>query len=353
MKRFLIKISFFLSPFILLIAVTDCFYSISGGDLNRIGKISVAKDYRTMFSSEFNNDITYKNISELDLTQQHKFDVFNFGDSFSDQENYGYQNYLSNNYNLNVLNFNSTAYDFEDYNPLQYLFAGVNGDMFNNLKVNYVVLEVVTRDFIKYHQILKKDWSITLEQVSSKQDTIIKEYKVKSSLSSYLNNAKNFYFYNLGHFFNDRAFSSDVYRLRITKPLFSANNMTLLFYARDIQTLSRNTEETVASLNSDLNILAEKLLTKGIVLIVLPAPDKYDIYSDYIEENPYADNLFFNYLNEMPKSYMYINTKMLFRKQLEKGEKDIYFADDTHWSPKGSKIIATEINALIKYNRIN
>lgn len=30
-------------------------------------------------------------------------------------------------------------------------------------------------------------------------------------------------------------------------------------------------------------------------------------------------------------------------KHLEAGEKDIYFVDDTHWSPYGAKIVAEEI----------
>ena len=48
-------------------------------------------------------------------------------------------------------------------------------------------------------------------------------------------------------------------------------------------------------------------------------------------------------MNEVSKKYIYINSKEVLAKHLEAGEKDIYFVDDTHWSPYGAKIVAEEI----------
>ena len=44
----------------------------------------------------------------------------------------------------------------------------------------------------------------------------------------------------------------------------------------------------------------------------------------------------------------YINSKDLLLEHINKCEKDIYFADDTHWSPISSLIIAKEIYHKLK-----
>ncbi|HEY9169185.1 MAG TPA: hypothetical protein VIN72_06835 [Lutibacter sp.] len=355
MKRFIVQLIYFTIPFLILIIIASKYYTKSGGDLNRIGKVPIKQDYRRIFNNGFNQEIKYLNLSDLDLGLDNKIDVLTIGDSYSNQKKYGYQNYLASSYHFSILNFNEEAFDFEDYNPLQYLFKITNGNIFSKLKVKYVVLQVVERDFIKYHQKVDTSLVLTIEEINSKRrvSTVNKNENAnekKFSLSTYLNDAKLFYIYNIGYFFNDRAFSSDVYQMNLTKPLFSANKNKVLFYARDIVTIKRNTQEAITNLNRDLNILSKELKVLGITLIVLPSPDKYDLYSDYIRDNKYQKNLFFTYLNMENKDYFYLDTKALLSEELSKGVKDIYFADDSHWSPKASKIIAEKISDIIKMN---
>jgi hypothetical protein len=44
-------------------------------------------------------------------------------------------------------------------------------------------------------------------------------------------------------------------------------------------------------------------------------------------------------MRKLPKRYRYIDTKAILLPELERGEKDIYFMDDSHWSPKAAKKI--------------
>ena len=53
----------------------------------------------------------------------------------------------------------------------------------------------------------------------------------------------------------------------------------------------------------------------------------------------------------MTKSYSYINSKKLLQEKL-KGKNDIYFYDDTHWSPWASKVLATELQKIISKKEI-
>jgi hypothetical protein len=51
-------------------------------------------------------------------------------------------------------------------------------------------------------------------------------------------------------------------------------------------------------------------------------------------------------LKEKNKDYIYIDAKEILVSKI-KNEQDIYFYDDTHWSPVASKIIADNIKSEI------
>jgi len=75
----------------------------------------------------------------------------------------------------------------------------------------------------------------------------------------------------------------------------------------------------------------------------MPSVDKYNLYSRFIVDNPYPDSRFFEELRKLPKRYVFIDTKKLLLGELERGEKDLFYPDDTHWSWKAPKRIFSEI----------
>lgn len=54
-------------------------------------------------------------------------------------------------------------------------------------------------------------------------------------------------------------------------------------------------------------------------------------------------------MDKMPKKYLYVNSKQILSDAIIK-QKDVYFYDDTHWSPWASKLIANEIHNIIRRN---
>ena len=48
-------------------------------------------------------------------------------------------------------------------------------------------------------------------------------------------------------------------------------------------------------------------------------------------------------MESLPKDYVFINTKKILLDELERGEKDVFFKDDTHWSWKASKAIFEKV----------
>lgn len=341
MKKFIFLLTCFSLPFIIPIIGFKVFYTKSGGDLNRLGKIPIESDYRTIFKEEFNLTKEYINFSELDISTNNKFKFLTIGDSFSGQKNIGYQNYLMKLGNVTAVNFDRLFYNYEFGNPIQFLNNAINGDLFDKLNVEYIILQSVERNFVRTSLNINHNSSITINDFKNIKIRDVKDNtKKRFEISNEFHEIKKFYRYSLLYNLDDRAFDSDVYRMKLSKNLFSTKNNELLFFYHDITNLKYVNEKNVIILNNELNLLSKKLRELSIKLIVLPSPDKYDLYYDYIVDNDYPINNFYTFLRKEKKEYIFVDSKELLLKLIKNGEKDIYFADDTHWSPKATKKIA-------------
>jgi len=344
MKRFLYTIFAFASPFILLIGITTLCYTKTGGDLNRLGKISIDTTYRNQFQKYFEQQQNYTDFSALNLKEKNSFNILTIGDSFSQKRGYGYQNYLTTD-TTNILNFDTRAYTIPAYNPIDLAFKMIEGDVFNNLHIDYLIVQSVERTIIARSEKLDHSTKITIEALEASrkvQDT----NNVATSTENYSDYLK-FPFYNTLYNFSDNALFSPVHQKTINKETFSSNN-SLLFFEEDITALEKNNNrELVNKLNNELNILAHKLKERGVILIVLPSPDKYDLYYEYITTKSKPRPLFFEYMRNLKKEYLYIDSKKILKKHIDNGVKDVYFVDDTHWSPIGARIISEVISDSI------
>lgn len=318
------------------------FYENSGGDLSRIGKISIPKEYRNIFKNEFQKEIRFKDFSEMDLNKKNSINILNIGDSFSRQGSIGYQNYLAL-YDLSIVNIVTGMNDTDS--PIQLLFSLVNGDLFDKLKIDYIILETVERSFVSSSLKVNMNKKILAQDFSKTYRAKLKnKEKETSSLELGIFQDMTFYFlWNILYNFDEQAYTSKTYRVNLTKKLFSTPQNELLFYRDDVDDVKYNTIESVRESNKKLNILSKKLIEKGVKLIILPAPNKYSVYYGFIANNHFPKSKFFDYLKEEKKEYIYINSKDLLLEHINNGTKDVYFADDSHWSPIASKIIAKKI----------
>lgn len=345
MRPFLIKILLFLLPVVGLLIYGDKNYTKSGGDLSRLGKVPFPIDYQKNFIETYSLPKQWYNYTELKNKSQLAIDVFTIGDSFSAQGSFGYQNVLANKYHLSVLNFDYWSYQLDDYDPMSFLKYALSSNIIDSLDVKFVLLECVERDFIKY---LGRDGlkykHLTKKAIIHHPMRDVDSYNFKDRL----HDSKLFLFNSILYEFSPKPFTTDVCRLKLKQPLFTEHSDELIFYNRDVSTIDRNNAKTMTKLNNELNVISHLLMSKGVQLIVVPAVDKYDLYSSYIVDNPYKPNRFFDLFEGLEKDYLYLNTKSVLSQHLVANELDIYFADDTHWSPKGAEIIAKHIDSLIK-----
>ena len=314
------------------------------GDLARMSySVDIIQERENITDLEklhlYQNQYNYENI-----------DMVTIGDSFSNGgaggKNRYYQDYISTIYNKKVLNLNIQNYK----NYLEIIAFFANSGYLEKIGAKYVLIESVQREalvrFARNDLNLAIKTDKNLENIfrnSMETYNIEKLHNLKPSIINNLN--LNAFIYNIKYYIKGYGkLNSSVYIEKLNKDLFTSKSSSkLAFYHEDIKKLSLETKENIELLNHNFNNLADILESKGIKLIFMPAVDKYNLYRPYIISNNYSESIFFEYLSTLDKKYIFINTKEILSKNLENSEKDIFYADDTHWSYKASiNIIESE-----------
>lgn len=93
---------------------------------------------------------------------------------------------------------------------------------------------------------------------------------------------------------------------KLNKDLFANKNFAnkLLIYPDDIKNVVSYDDERIEKLNNNFNQLSILLAKLDIKLFFMPAVDKYDLYSNYIENNSYQRNYSFDKLRVLDKQYV-------------------------------------------------
>ena len=327
---------FFVVPFIsiYLFYLTNVETSVIK-DLSRIGKMKLEYDF---FENNLDRQLKNVNIEYHGLSQQTDYEILNIGDSFSRQEmkgTNGYLNYLGKKYK--ILNMPFT-------NPLQRLEALLTNNFFDNTSFKYVILEMVERNSL-----------INLNFKTNFQEKV--DFKFKDS-TMYEKFRKQFKTLNKVSFFSKTPLKftynkiigrvdNKVQKVNTKRPLFSYPFNELYFYYKDVENLDKkNSLIEIQELNKKLNNYAGILEEKGLKLIVLICPVKYHFYYNEIKSPNYPKSILFDVLDTLESNYTFLNSKKKLSQYITL-KSDLYFLDDTHWSPIASEIIANELDEYI------
>lgn len=298
--------------------------------------------------------------SKLTLPQQHieakdwkegPVDIITIGDSFSNGGAGGinpyYQDYLASTYHLKVLNL---APSKMDKNPIETIISLYNNGLLDVLKPRFILLSSVERETLKRFAVnISYDYNISQAQsLYNFKHPIVNAHKQKGI--SIINNGNYKVLINplIYKFSNKPIALSGIYKMPLKRALFTAKVPdTLLFHQDDIKGIGYATEKNLQQLNHNLNTLARVLKEKNIRLIFMPAVDKYTLYAPYLRNNPFPQSHFFEDLNVLKKEYIFINTKQILSKLLP-DQKDLYYADDTHWNFMASKTVVQSIKSMMQ-----
>jgi hypothetical protein len=278
-----------------------------------------------------------------------KIDMITIGDSFSNGAGGGlnryYQDYIATYNNLNILNINS----YKKENEINTILTLLNSGFLNKIGVRYILLESTQRKVVdRFSSNIKLNIKETINNIE-KYYNFGKNIKSQSSLKipevSFINNGNfKYLIYNLLYNFSNNAYISKVYIEHTYKDLFSIKPYNkFLFYKKDLTSIHKNSEKNLQEVNTNLNKLDAKLKKQNIELIFMPVVNKFDLYHDYIISNKYPNDPFFKIFKNLKKNYIYVDTKTILSKELNKGVKDLFFCDDLHWSYKASDVIAKHL----------
>jgi hypothetical protein len=311
-----------------------------GGDLARMGYISGVKMPRR---------------NAVDLPQRHlegheyrggPIDLVTIGDSYSHGGGGGrnryYQDYIATLHNLRVVNLPALKLPGEDdeITQLATVVKLANSGWLHERGVKYVLLQSAEwRCIERFARAFDFSLSDDPARLSAFYATNHKKYELP--VTGFLNNGNlKWLVQPISYRLFGRDFNKKVYLAELDRDLFSVKDgRTLLFYRDNVKSTPKFTLHDVQSLNNNLNSLADLLEQQGVQLLFMPCVDKFNLYTDYIVGNRHPRSTFFENLRPLPKRYRFVDTKAILAEGLRKGVKDIYYADDTHWSWKASEII--------------
>ena len=344
MKRFLIKISYTLLPVWLLLVGLATYLWITDdntGDLMRLGLIDSGPEYTDSIKSTILPEVYYTGIDNDSILRHDTCDVLVIGDSFSHGGGVGkegdYVNYLARESGRKVVVF--TPQDPTLSSPMQVAFDVLNLGLIDSTRVKNLVVQEVERYVISRHCSFTLNHSVMARPKPKQEPSQTEQKKDVSPLLR----VKDFIFY---HLFG----ANPIYTAQLSKPLFGGKDPSkLYFYNEDVKHVGDNSKVRQQVVDCFDHVIA-KARERGVNLVIVIACDKYDMYQDFILDNSYPAST----LNEDIQRWMepeldrFIFSKQVLHPLVERGVKDVYLFNDTHWSPSSSLIVAREVIKKLK-----
>ncbi len=341
MKKFLIKLSYTVLPVFLFLFGLTAYLNIyirpqATGDLGRLSFIEIGEAYDRLIEQEELKETFFKTITETEDLRDIHVDVLTIGDSFSQQRHAGYQNYMPQT-GLTVANTRRSLYD----NPIQYAWNLLDAGVVDSTNIDVMVVEVGERDFPLRINSFRTDKVEIAEPYSPDDDEAENVFDIRQWS---LLRTRDFLMYRF-------AGRDPVYKAELDRDFFSSNEpRRLYFYYADVANGLGIEEGIKPKVKEVFSLLTQKAQERGLKLILMLPVDKYDLYQDYIVDNPYDHPKRINeevrvLLGDIPEVML---CKYTLQPLLESGEKDVFLFNNSHWSYKGSQAVGKELSRRVK-----
>ncbi|MBP5502608.1 MAG: hypothetical protein J6Y24_07455 [Bacteroidales bacterium] len=340
MQKFIKKIAIasIITSILGVLFMLPCFYILpyQTGDLGRLGGIPFGP-YDTIFKVPI--FLYTENIMDYDSLQN--VEILTIGDSFSQGYQIGYQNFLGRYLNKKVSNFR-----VDGFNPIQTAVALIEKQMIPNCKI--IILETVER-----YMIANLTQEITITEDIYKRTILSGSPAILFPEDTIIRHS-DYNFKRLTSYYKTKFFSSSKYKeLTLSTPMFTAGKYSHSLYIYNNEAHQDGdlrfkyiTESQIQKAKDKVSELKTIGASNNIQIIYLVAADKYDMYYDYIKDNPYPINPILSSFSEFDSTF-FVNTKTILLPYLKNGEKDIYRVNDTHWSVKAAEIIGNHLGRII------
>jgi hypothetical protein len=338
MKMFLIKLSYTVLPVFLLLFGLVAYVTLyisprTTGDLGHLAYIPF--DCQEDAPGEM-EELLFEDVRQTDSLRNIHVDVLTVGDSFSRMGKLGYQNYLAAQ-GVSVVNCKRELYD----NPFQYAYNILDRGLVDSANISVLVVQVGERDLV----IRSEEFDV------NKVD--IRELGSKSP-SNGGGSANDWSLLRARDFLMYRLDKSPVYKVTLDKDYFNSKEpRSLYFYCADITNGVNIGDASRQKIQEVYQILTRKANERGIALLLMIPVDKYDMYQDHIVDNPYPRKTYIEEAREIfGDTPNVLLCKDLLTPLIEKGEKDVFLFDDSHWSIKAAEIVGKELSKRVKGHKI-
>lgn len=330
MKKFLKKLTLFCIPLLLLMTCYIFVMANISGDLGKLGMIPFG-EYEVGETPDFTD---YYDSFSLEEAQDAEIVVL--GDSFTKRNKNSYMNYLGHELGVKVCHL------YINDNEMNLCAAAnilIDNDLLPNCKV--LILEVVERNSVWCLRDCFKARNIVFTEKSNdiSQRFDLYKYLNLKNLSSFVKLSLNI--------------DNPVGKLPLDDKYFTNKRGDKLYFYASVSDgggdlwYKNYDEEAFAIAKSNLLIVRQKAVEKGIDFYFLMPADKFDMYYNKVTGNPYPANTVYDYFSDLDSTW-YISGKQLLMPFLEDGVKDIYLVNDTHWSRISAEIAGCHLARLIQ-----
>ena len=336
MKKFLIKISYTLLPLWLLLVGAVIYLNfvkqVTTGDLATLSQTDENNHYYDSLATFLPQHIAFNIVTSYDSLALNHCHTLVIGDSFAQGGGMGHKasfvNYLAIESRLNTSLLR--PWNYSSLNPAQVAYCLLRYNYIDSTCVKHIIIEEVQRYMCQRHRAFSPNTSLV---------TAPPETTTKHDDFSPLMRVKDFVF----HHYLDENPAKEV---GLSRPMFTGNNSDVLsFYYDDIEPSNFISTDDADKIVRDYDMIFSLARDKGIGVTILIAADKYDVYQDFIVNNPYPANHSTSTLQHAlgTRSAQFLLSKQILLPLVQNGTKDVYLHSDTHWSYKASKIIATSL----------
>ena len=332
----LFTLSFVLFHFLTWNLNAKIFFDVEDGyKVGDLGRLSYSKEAIIQRRTEYNLPFRHKNYDKKDAY------IVTIGDSFSNGDSGGlnpyYQDYIATTKSVTVLNIQKSGMGY-----IETILMLNKSGFLDKLNTKNIILQISERHAVS--ELSRSiNWNVNPKE-GQVENILESKYNKEKLKLAFINNMNyNSILYPMLYKFDDNAFFSKVYKVNLRQQFFNNKSKKLLFFSDDLENVKNSTIVSVSLLNANLNKLQEILKNSKVNLHFMPAVDKFNLYYKYIENNIYNESVFFELLREMPREYTLVDTKKILRDLTDLGVKDVFYADDTHWSNIASKEIVKNI----------
>ena len=301
------------------------------GDIGRLGQIPFGSSYDENLKRNY---LTDNLVKETLIVSYEKFypsktlKIVTIGDSFSQQSNFGYQNYLAHILNDSIINIKRYGNNFETAISL------LNSGIIDGSNCQILIFEQVDRYLIS--DLCNIDFERLFKLPQNKEKQNKKSTNEGSDHDSELYNLTSWFRLQFGY-------DNPIFRHNLEQNCFTHNYFShQLFCYIDDFNFKRTKPDDIEKAKENLILLNKKFSEKGIKMIFLIAADKYDVYRSFMTDDSLPIDTTTDELSSI-SDVCVINTKWLLQEMVRNGEKDVYMVNDTHWSYKASEAVAKKL----------